>query len=141
MSTKTYSEKLKDPRWQKKRLEIMQRDSFSCCSCSGSDNTLHVHHLQYERGKEPWDYQNSSLATLCESCHVFEHDHDSIKEDLIKMLKSKGFTNDNLLSIMEGTFLFNRDTTSPNDVADVIFHLMCDSSLVSEILALIRSRQ
>ena len=25
-SKKSYSEKLKDPRWQKKRLEIMKRD-------------------------------------------------------------------------------------------------------------------
>ena len=25
-----YVEKLKDPRWQRKRLEIMQRDGFRC---------------------------------------------------------------------------------------------------------------
>ena len=28
-----YSEKLKDPRWQKKRLEILERDNFRCQYC------------------------------------------------------------------------------------------------------------
>lgn len=26
----TYAEKLKDPRWQKKRLRILERDAFAC---------------------------------------------------------------------------------------------------------------
>jgi len=30
MAKLTYSEKLKDPRWQKKRLEILSRDNFTC---------------------------------------------------------------------------------------------------------------
>lgn len=29
----TYSQKLRDPRWQKKRLEILERDSFTCQHC------------------------------------------------------------------------------------------------------------
>jgi hypothetical protein len=29
-SRKTYSEKLRDPRWQKKRLQIFERDEFMC---------------------------------------------------------------------------------------------------------------
>ena len=28
-----YSEQLKSPKWQKKRLEIMQRDKFTCQLC------------------------------------------------------------------------------------------------------------
>lgn len=51
-----YSEKLKDPRWQKKRLEIMARDFFTCQMCQCKDNTLHVHHRHYIGGREPWDY-------------------------------------------------------------------------------------
>jgi 5-methylcytosine-specific restriction endonuclease McrA len=30
---KTYSELLKSPKWQKKRLEIMSRDKFTCKKC------------------------------------------------------------------------------------------------------------
>lgn len=60
-----YRKKLLDPRWQKKRLEILERDSFTCKLCGDSQMTLHVHHLYYERGNEPWEYPLEALATLC----------------------------------------------------------------------------
>ena len=52
----TYSDKLKSPKWQKKRLEILQRDNFTCFNCGDTERTLHVHHESYIKGKEPWDY-------------------------------------------------------------------------------------
>lgn len=66
---KTYAEKLRDPRWQKRRLEVMERDRFTCFRCRSTDKTLNVHHLMYEKGKSPWDYNDSALVTLCEDCH------------------------------------------------------------------------
>jgi hypothetical protein len=69
MEKKTYSEKLKDPRWQKKRLEILERDHWACVSCGEKDETLHIHHMFYFYGKEPWDIHNGFLITLCKSCH------------------------------------------------------------------------
>lgn len=63
----TYSEKLKDPRWQRKRLEILERDNFTCRDCQATDKHLHVHHCHYE--KDPWDASNDVLLTLCEDCH------------------------------------------------------------------------
>lgn len=69
---KTYVEKLRDPRWQKKRLEILNRDNFTCQSCFSSEKTLHVHHKIYIKGVEPWDYNNEYLITLCEECHAWE---------------------------------------------------------------------
>jgi len=71
--SKSYSEKLKDPRWQKKRLEILQRDNFTCVECGNSKNTLHVHHLYYD--KNPWDVKSNRLVTLCEYCHDEIHSH------------------------------------------------------------------
>ena len=68
----TYSEKLKDPRWQRKRLEMMQRDDFKCVSCSSEDKTLHVHHKYYVSGREPWDYPPCAYATMCWHCHEIE---------------------------------------------------------------------
>lgn len=65
----TYSEKLRDPRWQKKRLEIMNRDEFGCQICGDKESTLNVHHKEYVRGKAPWDYDGNHLITLCELCH------------------------------------------------------------------------
>ena len=68
----TYSEKLKDPRWQRKRLEILQRDDFTCQKCKDKESTLHVHHRIYLKGNDPWDYPDELLVTLCENCHEAE---------------------------------------------------------------------
>jgi 5-methylcytosine-specific restriction endonuclease McrA len=65
----TYKEKLRDPRWQKKRLEIFQRDDWACCTCHRKDSTLQVHHLIYAR-REPWEYPDQVYQTLCETCHA-----------------------------------------------------------------------
>jgi hypothetical protein len=66
---KNYSELLKDPRWQKKRLEIFKRDNFTCRVCGSTENTLHVHHKEYHYNKSPWSYKNDNYLTVCESCH------------------------------------------------------------------------
>ena len=65
----SYSLKLKDPRWQRKRLEILQRDNFQCTCCGDTESEIHVHHSYYEYGKEIWDYEDSTLFTLCSDCH------------------------------------------------------------------------
>lgn len=63
-------EKYRDRRWQKKRLEIMERDGWRCRDCDGDDTTvLNVHHHYYDRGADPWDYPDDALITLCEPCH------------------------------------------------------------------------
>ncbi len=64
----TYAELLKDPRWQRKRLEILNRDDWTCQRCGAEDKTLHVHHRKYGRGF-PWEIENGFLVTLCEACH------------------------------------------------------------------------
>jgi len=68
-----YSELLKDPRWQKKRLEILNRDNFTCQFCHDTENTLHVHHLVYNKLNNPWETPTEDLITLCEECHANEH--------------------------------------------------------------------
>ena len=67
-----YSEKLKDPRWQKRRLEILERDEWMCVLCANKERTLHVHHCWYEDNVDPWDYPPHCLVTLCEDCHAKE---------------------------------------------------------------------
>lgn len=75
----TYAEKLKDPRWQKKRLEVLEAAGFACQNCYDSESTLHVHHKAYFKGREPWEYDKEQLAVLCESCH---EDHHAREDDL-----------------------------------------------------------
>lgn len=65
----SYSEKLRDPRWQKKRLKILERDRWQCQACHSDSRNLQVHHLIY-RKVDPWDYPDECYQTLCEDCHV-----------------------------------------------------------------------
>lgn len=90
----TYSEKLRDPRWQKKRLQIMDRDDFKCRQCHNDTKTLNVHHCYYSN-KEPWEYEDSSLLTLCESCHENETESlNDFKRLFTDTLSRKGLSGD-----------------------------------------------
>lgn len=80
----TYWEKLQDPRWQKKRLEAMEKSDFCCEICGDSGSMLQVHHKEYFKGHEPWEYGVNQLAVLCKSCH--ENQHSSV--DYYKVLGS-----------------------------------------------------
>lgn len=84
-----YAEKLKDPRWQKKRLEIMSRDKWACTSCGDGKSQLHVHHEKYKG--DPWEAQDKHLKTLCEDCHSIEHGKNITSADLAvkKLLEIK----------------------------------------------------
>lgn len=69
-----YAKKLLDPRWQKLRLQVFERDKFTCRSCGATDKTLHAHHVFYRAGAEgPWDCQPSDIVTVCNDCHDEEH--------------------------------------------------------------------
>lgn len=69
----SYAEKLKDPRWQKKRLKILELAQWKCECCQCDDVTLHIHHLIYSKG-EPWDAPDETLECLCEDCHEWRED-------------------------------------------------------------------
>jgi len=73
MANTTYSDLLNDPRWQRKRLKIMDRDNFSCTLCFDPNNKLNVHHLYYLKGLKPWEYDDEALVTLCDTCHEYAH--------------------------------------------------------------------
>lgn len=93
MSNQTYANKLKNPKWQKKRLEILSRDEFTCQHCQDKEETLHVHHMYYEYGKNPWEYDSASLVTLCSGCHEIESEHiKEISPRLLNILKANLFS-------------------------------------------------
>jgi hypothetical protein len=79
---RNYSELLRDPRWQKRRLEILNRDNFTCCKCCAGVNDgipLNVHHRYYISGRAPWDYPDWCYQTMCEQCHAGAHVTDGFK--------------------------------------------------------------
>ncbi len=98
----TYAEKLLDPRWQKKRLEVLERDKFTCQGCGDTRSTLHVHHFWYNKGADPWNHPMESLITYCERCHQEEQArHLEAVEDLMVVLKKKGFPFKNIEELTE----------------------------------------
>ena len=70
---KEYMAKLRDPRWQKHRNDVLARDAYTCTWCKAGledGRNLQVHHGFYSREYEnPWEYPSESLFTLCERCH------------------------------------------------------------------------
>lgn len=102
----TYAEKLKDPRWQKKRLEVMQRDGFKCRDCESTEKTLHVHHCGY-RGKNPWETSNDLLVTVCHECHEIRQSLEREAKDTLE----EWFAKSNALQISE----FSPTTWSESD--------------------------
>lgn len=84
MANISYSDKLKDSRWQKRRLQILDRDKWACSVCSATHKTLHVHHLDYEPNTEPWEYPDHYLQTLCEDCHTeYEESKSKVERNLL----------------------------------------------------------
>ncbi len=101
-----YSEQLKSPMWQKKRLEIMQRDGFMCKCCLSTTKQLHVHHKYYKNGKKAWEYNDDCYVCLCSDCHSAIHDSDYKSSIvLIESLIGETFTNNTDSVIFMGTLL------------------------------------
>jgi hypothetical protein len=95
----SYSERLKSPHWQRKRLEIMQRDNFTCQHCGDTETFFNVHHLIYLPNREPWDYEDSFLITLCEVCHTEEEKHRELDTMLLGSFLLTGLSRRDLMAI------------------------------------------
>lgn len=94
---RSYRKKLLDPRWQKKRLKVLERDDWACKSCGAKKRTLHVHHLGYAASGNPWDVEDVDLVTLCDQCHQYESDMmplvlPEVQRQLKRVFLSDGMT-------------------------------------------------
>ena len=90
----TYQEKLRSPKWQRKRLEIFQRDNFTCKACRNTEQPLHVHHKKYTT-QNPWEELNENLVTLCERCHWATEQMKKQVDDK----KATGFTEESAICL------------------------------------------
>lgn len=85
---KTYSEKLRHPKWQEKRLQILKRDEFCCQLCSDKETELHVHHFRYKKGNNPWEYHDDELVTYCKNCHFITEKYKNMVVFEIKYINN-----------------------------------------------------
>lgn len=79
----TYAEQLRDPRWQRLRLQAMEDSGWACDNCGSKDKTFNVHHKFYVKGRKPWEYDLDDLKTLCEDCHKDHHRNKALLDQLI----------------------------------------------------------
>lgn len=68
----SYRLQLLTEEWKLKATSIKNRDN-NCCQDCGNTDKLHVHHLEYHGGKMAWEYEDSLLITVCETCHINRH--------------------------------------------------------------------
>jgi hypothetical protein len=84
-----YSEKLKDPQWALFRARALIHHKREC-RCCGEDKParmpLHVHHLRYIQGREPWEYSMEDVMVVCGDCHETIHDNENKWRILSRML-------------------------------------------------------
>jgi hypothetical protein len=96
----TYKESLEDPRWQKRRLEILSRDNFTCQKCFDSKHSVYVHHRAYVYGRAAWDHPDELLVTLCKKCHDAEHKNwEKEYARLKRFLCMRGYFSENIMAL------------------------------------------
>lgn len=83
---KTYAELLRDPRWQKRRLEVLEAAGWMCSNCFDTETELHVHHLRYKWSRAPWEYGNDELKCLCKTCHSAETEAWAMLKDELMLV-------------------------------------------------------
>jgi hypothetical protein len=74
VSVSSYKDKLNDPRWKARRLEIIEKAGGACEDCGKKTHHLNVHHGFYEPGHNPWEYEDDVLMALCKRCHENRHE-------------------------------------------------------------------
>lgn len=102
-----YSYQLKSPKWQKKRLDILNLRGFKCEKCNCEENQLHVHHRFYLKNRKAWEYDNDVFQVLCYICHENEHKKEDQQKFEISDIwlffiqRYELVNNQNVLSLLE----------------------------------------
>ena len=68
-----YLMKLRDPKWKERADQIRVARKHTCEVCGTKDAYMHVHHIYYDKNKEPWEYDDECYACLCPNCHSVVH--------------------------------------------------------------------
>lgn len=145
MNKQSYQELLKDPRWIKRRNEILTRDKNTCQFCGAQDKYLHVHHKYYIDGKKPWEYEDDGLVAICEKCHdCVTRDKEDLYPLFIQvrdLFRSHGFSDSVFFDILcrFSNYLEFFDTEmSTNDdlVRSVINKAVCATQNYDDLKAL-----
>lgn len=133
-----YGEKLLDPRWQKRRLEIFERDEWVCRGCRRASRTLHVHHLWYDG--EPWEVPDNALLTLCAECHKTETTGRSDAEaDFLAAIRQGGWLVKDLEAVTD-TIGAGGEFGNTDGMGILVAMLFDEPAFRNEVWAMFRAR-
>ena len=59
-----YGDLLRDIRWQKRRLYMLEKRGWCCEYCCSVTETINVHHRKYRPGLMPWEYEDEELQVF-----------------------------------------------------------------------------
>ena len=133
-----FFDQYRDPRWQKKRLDVFERDVFACTECGARDKPLHAHHRRYIRGAPVWAYKAFMLLTLCEDCHEAVHAGDMwLDEWLGIVLRQLAPNLDGLRNLQDLFHLIGGDVDLPVQMSQMEWESMLHAleDVFEEILA------
>ena len=68
-ASNNYHNHIKSPEWRIKRKNVLERDGYTCQSCSLAANE--VHHLSYDTMGTC--NEESDCVSLCHECHMKQH--------------------------------------------------------------------
>lgn len=121
MDNKTYSEKLKDPRWTIFSNSVKKVYDNRCVGC-GCEENLNTHHLIYKKGVAPWDYSLNEVTVMCKSCHNEFHKNEiKLKEILMNNRLMFGYEFGIIIKVIE--LMSNIGTNDYRKIYDFVMNL------------------
>jgi len=73
MGQMTYLAQLRHPKWQRKRLEVLQRDGWIVRAAQKGDYAVYADGSKAPIVTGAWEYSGDDLTSLCEDCHELTH--------------------------------------------------------------------
>ncbi len=65
----SYAARLDNDNWRDFSREMRRTKGNFCQCCRMGDKVTQVHHVAYEMGREPWEYEADEVVILCADCH------------------------------------------------------------------------
>ena len=68
-----YLIRLQDPKWKEKADQIRVQRKHTCECCGTKNAAMQIHHIYYQKGLDPWGYDDECYSCLCPKCHRIVH--------------------------------------------------------------------
>ncbi len=124
----TFKKQYESPKWQKKRLEVLELSNYTCEECGDKETQLHVHHVRYIKGRKVWEYHTDALQCLCKNCHQKRHDtkEHKVVEYFRDAFNNEGFCKTKISAYSLYDILNDKELR--NDIFEFLHIISCDET-------------